>query len=199
MTTTSAAIESGGDEVGQRADAHDLERIDLLGDPHGAELRRELAPHLRRQAECRDERGDLARVGVRRQVPRQRREPDDLQALVPLEPDGDADERGNDEDDEDGARGNRHQAAAEGHVGDQPHHLVAVPDRACRGWTRTILNAEDHEAARARRAAPDIRVATEGRRADSSPPGSVGICLRSSAATVTGSSAARARGRSRSG
>ena len=93
-----------------------------------------------------DERSDLSCVGVGRQIPRQWGEPDDLEALITLESDCDADERRDDEDDEDGARRHREQATPKGHVGHQAHHLVAVPGQRV-GDGREGLEAEDDEPA----------------------------------------------------
>src|SRR4051794_22444544 len=57
----------GGHEEGQRGDAHDLEGVDLLVDPHGPDLRGEPASDRRRQREAGHQRRDLAGVEVRRQ------------------------------------------------------------------------------------------------------------------------------------
>ena len=53
----------GGHEVDDAVDAHDLERVDLVADAHGAELGGEAGAHLGGQGHAGDERGDLAGVG----------------------------------------------------------------------------------------------------------------------------------------
>ena len=46
----------GGRQVGDRADAHHLERVDLLADPHGAQLRGGAGADGGRQADGGDQR-----------------------------------------------------------------------------------------------------------------------------------------------
>lgn len=115
-----------GHQVGDGPDGDRLERVDLLGDPHGSQLRGESAPGLggerqrggdRRQLAGVDQRGDDAGGGPQAQQ---------VQEVVALDadqrPDRDA------EDDRDARRpaADHQGAVAPGDIGEQADELVAV-------------------------------------------------------------------------
>src|SRR4051794_8617546 len=123
--------DAGGDEVGHRRDAHDLEGIDFFGDAHGAELGGEARADGGREAEAGDQRSDLARVEVRRDEAGEGRDADLVEALVALETDFGAGEERQEADDSDRAGDDRQRTRTEADLGDEPDDLFPVRrDRA---------------------------------------------------------------------
>ena len=74
-------------EERQRRHRHHLEGVDLLGDPHRAELGGEAAADGRGQGERGDQRGDLAGVEVGRDEAGELRDAERLERAVALQPD----------------------------------------------------------------------------------------------------------------
>ena len=114
------------DQERQRRDRHHLEGVDLLGDPHGAELGGEAAADGRGQRDAGDQRGDLAGVEVRRDEAGERRRADLVERGVPLEADLGAGEERQRGDDADRAADDRERTGAQRDLGEQPEDLLLV-------------------------------------------------------------------------
>src|SRR3954469_6321860 len=126
-----AGDDACGHEERQRGHAHDLEGVDLLVDPHGADLRGEAAADRCRERQSGDERRDLTGVEVGREEAGERRCAELVERGVALQADLGAGEEGEGGDDADGSADDRQRAAAEGDLGQQPHRLLLVAlDRA---------------------------------------------------------------------
>jgi hypothetical protein len=93
----------GGDQEGQARDAHHLQGVDLLRDPHRPELRREAAADGRSQRETRHQWGDLAGVEVRRDEAGEGARAQLVERLVALQPDLGAREEGQEANDTNGS------------------------------------------------------------------------------------------------
>ena len=133
----------GGDQERQALDRHHLERVDLLGDPHRAELGGEAGADRRREGERRDQRRDLAGVEVGRDEAVERRGADLVQGGVALHADDGAGEQAHPDHHADGAADDGQGARAEGHLGQQPHHLARVRrERARRPAQRADVEPE---------------------------------------------------------
>ena len=115
-----------GHEVGHRRNAHHLERVDLLADAHGAELRREPRADRCRQCQTCDQRRDLAGVEVRRDEAGERRDADLVEALISLETHLGAGEERHERDDTDGTGDDRQRAGAQRYLRDQPEDFFLV-------------------------------------------------------------------------
>ena len=98
-----AGDDPGGHQERHRGDRHHLERVDLLGDPHGTELGGEAAAHSRGERDAGHQRRDLTGVEVRRDEAGERGGADLVEGGVPGEPDLRAREEGHRRDDADGA------------------------------------------------------------------------------------------------
>src|SRR4051812_24952369 len=128
-----AGDDARGHEERQRGHAHDLEGVDLLVDPHGADLRGEAAADRRRERQSGDERRDLTGVEVGREKARERRRAELVESGVALQADLGAGEEGEEGDDADGSADDRQRAAAEGDLGQEPHRLLLVALERPRG------------------------------------------------------------------
>ena len=116
----------GGDEERQGRDAHDLEGVDLLADPHRAELGGEAAADRGRERQAGDERGDLAGVEVGGDEAGEGRGAELVERGVALQADLGAGEEGEEGDDADGAADDRERAGAEADLGEEPEDLLLV-------------------------------------------------------------------------
>src|SRR4029079_8078765 len=99
----------------------------LLSDALGAELRGELAAEWGLDGDGRDDRRDLAGVAVGRDEAGQRRDADDVQALVALDPDLEADEQRLGDDHAERAGERDEQPGAQRDLADLPADLGPVP------------------------------------------------------------------------
>ena len=92
----------GKDEKRSGVDAHDFERINLLGDAHGAQLRSNVTPHLARQDKAHDGGGELKQHDFARGVTRDKTgHPRSLDIEFDLHTDDRADKKRNEQDDAD--------------------------------------------------------------------------------------------------
>ena len=130
ITTITPATTPVGGQVGDRSDAHHLQGIDLLVDPHRAELRGCAGADRGGQRDARGQRRDQANVEERRREPGQRLDPDLGELVVALHRDQRAGGQRQKPDDHDRAADDRQRARAHAHRGDQPHHLGPVVDEA---------------------------------------------------------------------
>ena len=128
---------------GSDGHAHDLEGVDLLVDPHGADLRGETAADGRRQRQAGHQRRDLPGVEVRREEAGERRRAELVEGRVALQADLGAGEEGEEGDDADRAADDRQGAGAEGDLGQQPEGLLLVAPQGARGpGERPAVEAE---------------------------------------------------------
>jgi hypothetical protein len=118
--------DAGAHEVDDRGHGHDLEGVDLLGDPHGPELSGEAGTDLCGEGDAGYQRGDLARVGEGADEPGEALGADLLQPLEALQPDLGAREERHREDDEHHPAAHDESAGADGDVAHQVEDDVAV-------------------------------------------------------------------------
>ena len=123
---------SGGDQVPQRGNRHDFERVDFLGDPHRSELRGESGSDLGCQGDCGNEWCHLASIRDGGHHAGQRCEADEVESAVALESDlGTCEERDR-EDHDDAAAAGEQGARTECHLGDETGDFTPIALEGCR-------------------------------------------------------------------
>ena len=124
-------------------DRHRLQRVDLLVDPHRAQLRGHAGAEGGGQPDARDHRRRDAHVDERRQESGQRLDADIAQRRVALNGKRAAGGQRQEADDHDGAADHRQRACAHGDLGDQADDLLAVVHRRVRHAAER-LEVEQH-------------------------------------------------------
>ena len=116
----------GGHQIRDRVHRHRLDRVDLLGDPHRAQLRGGAGADGGRKRDAGDHRRHDAHIQECRQEAGERLDTDVAQRRVALHGDDAAGCQGHERGDADGAADHHQSAGAHGHLGDQPDGLLAV-------------------------------------------------------------------------
>ena len=168
--------DAGRDEVRNGTDRHRLEGVDLLADTHRAKAGREAAPDACSERERHDDRCELAGVGVPRHEADERRQADDVEAVVALEPDLGACKCRHQEHDTDSSTTDHERSATEAYLGEVSSDLGGVvADRE--GDLHDRHEAEPQEVAEAAEWIDDGDVEDLDQRAHATPPGKSVACV----------------------
>ena len=133
----------GRHQVRVGLDAHHFERVDLLADPHGAELGRGAGADRGRQRDAGDDGGDEAHVDECGDEPEQGLESDVAQRREALDGDQRTGRERHETDDHRGAADHGHGAGAHADLGDQSQDLLAVAGQR----PRHVADTDDREPA----------------------------------------------------
>ena len=136
-----AGDDPGGHQVGDRPHGHHLERVDLVGDAHRAQLRGRARADRRGQADAGDGGGDDADIDICRDEARHRLHADAGQLVIALHGDDRARRQGEKADDDDGAADQRQRAGCPGSSGRPAAGFPFCNDRRrsasrARSWRR---------------------------------------------------------------